>query len=136
MTYTKPCARPTCPDLVVRQTAYDLRRAVYCSRRCAMLVRLSQGYRPPHQPLALRQANGRKGGVIAAQHRRQATRLAVLAQLERSIPAPLRESLTPWQMAAVKALMSLAWQKAQAIERKRWKDQHTRKRKHSSREAA
>lgn len=121
--FSKPCGRAGCQGLVVRQNAYDLGRAMYCSRGCSMRVRIANGYQSWRAiSTAARRRGGRRGGLVTAARRRHAIRLAVLTRLDRSISPQLREELTYRQLTAVRALMSLAYQHGQAIERKRWKD--------------
>lgn len=127
-TFTKPCARADrgCPGMISRKRAHDLRRAIYCGRACSMRARLERGYAPWLVVSAeAHRRGGRLGGLIANQRRRQRRRAAILARLERAIPHDLRHGMTHRQLTAVRALMSLAFQQGQAIERKRLKDAKT-----------
>jgi hypothetical protein len=119
--FTKPCGRHGCTGTVIRKTRYDLTRAANCSKRCAMLVRMANGYQVPRVPLEARLRGGKKGGLAASAKRRTKRKAAAMALLERSIPATVRDGWTHQQLTVMRALMSLAFEKGQAIERVRIK---------------
>lgn len=120
MTYTKPCARVGCQELVRAERPYILARKKYHSIACQVEAKKAAGW-VPHQ--YLNAENRHRGGVASArrtfalQHRRRLER-AVTECLD-LIPKSLEAELPHREWMRLRVLLGRAFERGRRWERRR-----------------
>jgi len=115
--FTKPCTRPGCEGICRSYRPSQHARKLYCSNRCAAVVRVAAGVKPPRLPHEHYVAIGRKGGTQGGFKRRKAAAMRAARDLARLIPKDMELRLSAEDYRRVLALLTRAWRQGRTTER-------------------